>query len=91
MKLECLAIVWAIDKLRTYLLGRHFEVVTDCSSMRWLLTMKEPKGIFARWREYLLEYDIMIKYRKGVLNQNCDALSRIPRDNDHGAQGGADQ
>jgi hypothetical protein len=90
MKLECLAVVWAITKLRTYLLGRHFEVVTDCSSMRWLLTMKEPIGLYGRWQGTLMEFDITVKYRKGKLNRNADVLSRIHRPT-KGAQGGASQ
>src|SRR4051794_27168234 len=34
---EALAIVWATDKLRYYLWGKHFTVITDHSSLQWLL------------------------------------------------------
>ena len=53
------------------------------------MTYKDPVGRMARWVAYLQEYDMEILYRKGKLNQNADALSRIPRTS--GAQGGANQ
>jgi deoxyuridine 5'-triphosphate nucleotidohydrolase len=89
-QLECLAVVWSIKKLRHYLIGRHFKVVTDHRALKWLMTSRDPVGRMARWVAYLQEYDMEIQYRKGKLNNNADALSRIPR-NIEDAQGGAHQ
>ncbi|KZR97040.1 Uncharacterized protein APZ42_008299, partial [Daphnia magna] len=48
-ELECLALVWALTKLRPYLYGRTFRVKTDNNVVRWLCQKKEIKGKFARW------------------------------------------
>lgn len=74
---EALAIVFATDHYRVYLLGKPFTVVTDHSALRWLHSV-EPKGRIARWVMDLQEYTFDVRHRPGTANQNADALSRLP-------------
>jgi transposase InsO family protein len=75
---ECLAVVWGIEKMRPYLEGYRFTVLTDHQSLKWLQTIKDPTGRLARWAIFLQQHDFDIRYRKGVLNRVADALSRQP-------------
>jgi len=75
-QLECLCVLWAVEKLRPYLEGYHFEIITDCFSLQWLENLKDPLGKLARWALRLQEYDYTLIHRKGSLNVVPDALSR---------------
>lgn len=75
---ECLAVVWGIRKLRAYLEGYRFIVLTDHQSLKWLMKMEDPTGRLARWALELQQYDFEICYRRGALNNVADALSRSP-------------
>jgi len=72
---ECLAVVYALKQFRHYLLGRHFQILTDHAPLQWLSAQK-MEGMLCRWALAIQEYDFHIVYRKGSLNANADALSR---------------
>jgi hypothetical protein len=58
---ELLAIVDSCKAWRCYLLGRHFEVVTDHATLKHLLTQPEvTNGRRIRWLDDLSEYDMDI-------------------------------
>ncbi|KAG1463919.1 hypothetical protein G6F56_005189 [Rhizopus delemar] len=76
-KLECLAVIWAVQLFRPYLLGKRFKVITDHSALHGLLKAPNPTGIIARWLTILAEYDYEIKYRPGRVNESADFLSRL--------------
>ncbi|CAK1577892.1 unnamed protein product [Parnassius mnemosyne] len=74
---ELLAIVWATKYFRPYLFGRKFKILTDHKPLQWMMNLKEPNSHLTRWRLRLSEYDFTVIYKKGKINTNADALSRI--------------
>ncbi len=74
---ECLCLVWATKYFRPYLYGRKFNIITDHKPLQWLFSVKEPTSKLLRWRIRLEEFNYQIIYKKGKLNTNADALSRI--------------
>ncbi|KAG5894282.1 hypothetical protein JTB14_007427 [Gonioctena quinquepunctata] len=73
---ECLAVIWSIEKLRPYIEGTHFTVVTDHWSLCWLNNLKDPTGRLGRWSLKLQQYSFDLVHRKGKENVVPDMLSR---------------
>ncbi|KAM2026938.1 hypothetical protein ACFX1T_019313 [Malus domestica] len=74
---ELLAIVFALDKFRSYLIGTKVIVFTDHAALKYLLTKKEAKPRLIRWMLLLQEFDIKIRDKKGSENMVADHLSRM--------------
>ena len=53
---EALAIKWPMDKLRYYLLGREFTLVTDHAPLKWMATAKDTNARVTRWFLALQNY-----------------------------------
>lgn len=73
---ECLAVIWGVEKLRHYLEGVPFVVITDHHSLLWLHNLKDPQGRLARWALRLQPYNFQIIHRKGKDHIVPDLLSR---------------
>ncbi|KAG5881440.1 hypothetical protein JTB14_030562 [Gonioctena quinquepunctata] len=73
---ECLAVIWSIEKLRPYIEGTHFTVVTDHWSLCWLNNLKDPTGRLGRWSLKLQQYSFDLVHRKGKENVVPDMFSR---------------
>ncbi|XP_013613796.1 PREDICTED: uncharacterized protein LOC106319960 [Brassica oleracea var. oleracea] len=74
---ELLAIVFAFEKFRSYLVGSKVTVYTDHAALRHLLAKKDAKPRLLRWILLLHEFDLEIKDRPGVENGVADHLSRL--------------
>ena len=73
---EFLAVLWSVQRLRGYLQGEKFTVITDHHSLLWLNNLRDPTGRLARWNTALQMYNIDFVHRKGALHKVPDALSR---------------
>lgn len=81
-ELELLSVLWSIQKLRGYLEGSEFTVITDHHSLIWLNNLKNPHGRLARWAVQLQQYNFKIIHRPGRHHVVPDCLSRaIPNVN----------
>ena len=70
-----LAILHALNKLRPYLMGRHFKVKNYHDSLKYFLEQRLSSEEQQTWVTKMLGYDFEIIYKKGKLNVVADALS----------------
>nr|XP_034896193.1 uncharacterized protein LOC118034871 [Populus alba] len=74
---ELLAVVFALDKFRSYLVGSLVIVFTDHATLKYLLTKQDAKPRLIRWILLLQEFNLEIRDKKGVENVVADHLSRL--------------
>ncbi|GKD23294.1 reverse transcriptase domain-containing protein [Tanacetum coccineum] len=74
---ELLAVVYAFEKFRPYLVLSKTIVYTDHSTLKYLLAKQDAKPRLIRWILLLQEFDVIIHNKKGAENLAADHLSRL--------------
>ncbi|GKD44940.1 reverse transcriptase domain-containing protein [Tanacetum coccineum] len=77
MEKEMLAVVYAFEKFRSYLIMNKSVVYTDHSALKYLFNKKDAKARLLRWVLLLQEFDFSIIDTKGAENYAADHLSRL--------------
>jgi len=74
---EGLAMVYALQKFIHYLLGKHFKMFTDHSTLKYLVNKLVLGGRICRWLLLFQKFDSKFIVKLGKLNVGPDHLSRI--------------
>ena len=74
---EAYAVVYCLDKLRTYIYGAGVDVFSDHKPILSLFTNVMSNTKIQRWGVLLAEYGAKIHYIKGKHNIRADILSRL--------------
>jgi hypothetical protein len=65
---QLLAVVFACEKFRSYLVGSPVVVFSDHSALKYLLSKKDSKARLVQWILLFQEFDITIKDKKCTEN-----------------------
>ena len=77
-KKELWAVIYCLRKFHTFIHGRRgVTVLTDHKPLIHILKQQSLCTALQQWLDVLLDYDLEIVYRPGVLHVIPDALSRM--------------
>nr|GFA66428.1 reverse transcriptase domain-containing protein [Tanacetum cinerariifolium] len=74
---EMLAVVYAFEKFRSYLIMNKIIIYTDHSALKYLFAKKDAKARLLRWILLLQEFDFKVVDTRGEENYAADHLSRL--------------
>jgi len=73
---EALAMVYALQKFRHYLLGNKVVFFVDHMALTYLVNKPQASSRVTRWLLLFTEYDFSVVYKPGKTHGIADALSR---------------
>nr|GEU45167.1 reverse transcriptase domain-containing protein [Tanacetum cinerariifolium] len=74
---EMIAVVYAFEKFRSYLIMNKSIVYTDHSALKYLFAKKDAKARLLRWILLLQEFDFKVVDTKGAENYAADHLFHL--------------
>jgi hypothetical protein len=78
VEIEALAVIFAVQRWKVYLIGTHFCVRTDHQALQFMKLCKPPNARLVRFLLYLQQFSFEIEHVKGEENFLADFLSRFP-------------
>ena len=76
-ELECLAVLFGLEKFRPYLEHLEFDLQTDNQALTWCLSHPRQLGRIGRWVVRLSSFKFNVQHIRGTQNVIADALSRM--------------
>ena len=87
---ECLGLHEALKTWRHFVLGNKTVVMSDHSSLQWLLSTPHPDGsTVAGWALYAQQFNLNIQWIPGPSNVVADCLSRSATSTEEAKESGA--
>ena len=74
---EFLAVVFTLEKFRSYIVGSFVTIFIDRVALKYLLSKQDTKPRMTRWILLCQEFNLTIKDKKGVENVVADHLSHL--------------
>ena len=74
---EFLAVIFALEKFRSYLVNSKVIIFIDHAALKHLMKKSDSKPRLIRWVLLLQEFDLEIKDKAGFANVVADHLSRL--------------
>ncbi|MBW0540416.1 hypothetical protein O181_080131 [Austropuccinia psidii MF-1] len=76
--MECLCLVWALEKLHYYIDSSVLKVITDINAVKSLINMKTPNRHMLTFQIAIQEYrgNMTIVHKAGNIHKNDYGLSR---------------
>jgi hypothetical protein len=79
---EIYALIQVVKKWKHYLMGMETIIHTDHQPLQYFQTQsKLQQTKHYKWKGFLQQFHLVIKYRKGVTNKLVDMLPRSPTSN----------